>query len=243
MKGLKVIMIDFHSHILPEMDDGADCVETGLAMLRESFLQGVDTLVSTSHFYADEDYPQRFLERRMRSFQTLQDAMLVQAEVFPEIVLGAEVLYFPGISQAEELEAMMIGESCCMLVEPPMADWTDSMLDEIFQMGKNLKCRPVIAHVDRYMTYLGDKSLITRVLEREMLVQVNAGYFLNPATEKSAMKHLKRGEIHLIGSDCHNMGNRMPNLGQARRLARAHGLQNEFDMLSRNAALLLKQKG
>ena len=236
-------MIDFHSHILPQMDDGADCVETSMAMLRASFQQGVDIIVSTSHFYADEDYPQRFLKRRMKAYQTLQDAMLLQAEVFPKIILGTEVLYFPGISQAEELAPMMIGASRCMLVEPPMADWTDSMLDEIVQMGENLKCRPVIAHVDRYMTYLKDESLISRVLERKMLVQVNAGYFLNPVTTKVAMKHLKQGEIHLIGSDCHNMGNRAPNLGQARRLARAYGLQKEFEMLSRNAALLLKQKG
>lgn len=236
-------MIDFHSHILPEMDDGADCVETSLAMLRESFLQGVDIMVSTSHFYADEDYPQRFLERRMETAKVLQDAMMLQAEVFPRIVLGAEVLYFPGISQAEELAPLMIGNSRCMLVEPPMAQWTDSMLDEILQMGENLKCRPVIAHVDRYMTYLEDESLISRVLEREMLVQVNAGYFLNPATTKSAMKHLKQGDIHLIGSDCHNMSTRAPNLGQVRRLVRTYGLQNEFNMLSRNAALLLKGKG
>ena len=236
-------MIDFHSHILPQMDDGADCVQTSLSMLRASFQQGVDVIVSTSHFYADEDYPQRFLERRMKAFHTLQDAMLLQAEVFPEIILGAEVLYFPGISQAEELDGMMVGTSRCMLVEPPMADWTDSVLDEILQMGKNLKCRPVIAHVDRYMTYLEDDSLIDRVLERKMFVQVNAGYFLNPETTKNAMKHLKRGEIHLIGSDCHNMGKRAPNLGQARRLARAHGLLKEFEMLSRNAALLLNQKG
>ena len=236
-------MIDFHSHILPQMDDGADCVETSLAMLRESFLQGVDVMVSTSHFYADEDYPQHFLKRRMEAFRSLEDAMMLQAEVFPHIILGAEVLYFPGISQAEELAPMMIGSSRSMLVEPPMAQWSDSMLDEIVQMGKNMKCRPVIAHVDRYMTYLGDESLISRVLERKMLVQVNAGYFLNPATTKSAMKHLQQGEIHFVGSDCHNMSTRVPNLGQARRLARTYGLQNEFEMLSRNAALLLKQKG
>ena len=48
-------MIDFHSHILPCMDDGADSIETSLAMLRESKRQGVDLICSTSHFYADED--------------------------------------------------------------------------------------------------------------------------------------------------------------------------------------------
>lgn len=236
-------MIDFHSHILPKMDDGPECVETSLAMLRESFLQGVDIMVSTSHFYANEDYPQAFLERRMKAAKALQDAMLLQAEVFPRIVLGAEVLYFPGISQAEELASLMIGNSRCMLVEPPMARWTDSMLDEILYMGEKLECRPVIAHVDRYMTYLGDEFLISRVLEREMLIQVNADYFLNPTTTKSAMKHLKQGDIHLIGSDCHNMSTRTPKLGQVRRLVRTYGLQNEFNMLRRNAARLLKGKG
>ena len=236
-------MIDFHSHILPNMDDGSDCVETSLAILRASFQQGVDAMVATSHFYADDDFPQRFLERRREAFQILQDAMLLQPEVFPNIVLGAEVLYFPGISQAEELASMMIGSSRSMLVEPPMAAWSDSMLDEICQMGENLKCRPVIAHVDRYMTCLNDVRLIDRVLERELLVQVNADYFLNPATTNAAMKHLKQGQIHLIGSDCHNMSTRAPNLGQARRLARAYGLLEEFKMLSRNAGLLLKGEG
>lgn len=236
-------MIDFHSHILPNMDDGPESVATSLAMLRHSFLQGVDVMVSTSHFYADEEFPQRFLERRTKAFRTLQEAMLLQAEVYPGIVLGAEVLYFPGISEADELLPLTIGSSRSILIEPPMTEWTDSMLDDIVLMGKKLKCKPVIAHVDRFMTYLQDESLISRVLERNMLVQVNADYFLNPATTKAAMKNLKLGNIHLIGSDCHDLGRRAPNLGAARKLATAYGLDREFRKLHRNALLLLRRKG
>lgn len=236
-------MIDFHSHILPNMDDGPESVATSLAMLRHSFLQGVDVIVSTSHFYADNEYPQTFLERRTKAFQALQDAMLLQAEVYPGIVLGAEVLYFPGISEAEEIAPLMIGSSRSILVEPPMTQWTDSMLDDIVLMGKNLGCRPVIAHVDRFATYLRDDSLFSRVLERNMLVQVNADYFLNPATTKEAMKNLRQGNIHLIGSDCHNLEKRAPNLGPAQKLAKAHGLEREFKKLHQNALRLLRQKG
>ena len=47
-------MIDFHCHILPGVDDGAADVKMSLAMLRQSFLQGVDLMVSTCHFYANE---------------------------------------------------------------------------------------------------------------------------------------------------------------------------------------------
>ena len=38
-------MIDFHSHILPYMDDGAESIEVSLAMLEESARQGVDMVL------------------------------------------------------------------------------------------------------------------------------------------------------------------------------------------------------
>ena len=50
-------VIDFHCHVLPGVDDGAVDVKMSLAMLRKSFLQGVDLMVSTCHFYANEEYP------------------------------------------------------------------------------------------------------------------------------------------------------------------------------------------
>ena len=117
------------------------------------------------------------------------------------------------------------------------------MLDEIAELGENLHCKPVIAHVDRYMRMLKDKRLIDRVLERELLVQVNADYFVDTRTVKSAVRNLKKGKIHLIGSDCHNLLTRGPNLGQARQQARAFGVESEFDELSRNAARLLFPRG
>ena len=236
-------MIDFHSHILPKIDDGPDRLSESLGLLRRSCRQGVEVMVSTSHFYADEDYPARFVERRNAAFLRLREDILRDTEAYPLIVLGAEVLYFPGISQAQDIEKLTIGSGRTILVEPPMAPWSDTMLDEIAELGENLHCKPVIAHVDRYMRMLKDKRLIDRVLERELLVQVNADYFVDTRTVKSAVRNLKKGKIHLIGSDCHNLLTRGPNLGQARQQARAFGVESEFDELSRNAARLLFPRG
>lgn len=236
-------MIDYHCHILPQMDDGPDRLSESLSLLRRSRQQGVEVMVSTSHFYADEDYPARFVERRNAAFLRLREAILRDTEAYPLIVLGAEVLYFPGISQAQDIEKLTIGSGRTILVEPPMAPWSDTMLDEIAELGENLHCKPVIAHVDRYMRMLKDKRLIDRVLERELLVQVNADYFVDARTVKSAVRNLKKGKIHLIGSDCHNLLTRGPNLGQARQQARAFGVESEFDELSRNAARLLFPRG
>lgn len=236
-------MIDFHCHILPGVDDGSGSVSESLAMLRQSFLQGVDLMVSTCHFYADEEYPQTFLERRNRAFRKLQNAMLLSPNVYPRIVLGAEVLYFPGIDQAEEISTLKIGASQCILIEPPMTAWSDDMLDEIAQLGENFHCTPVIAHVDRYMNHLEDDTLMYRLRERNMVVQVNGSYFVNPKTVKAAVQHLKNGDIQLIGSDCHNLDSRAPNLGLAWKQAKAHGVEAEFKKLRQNAAKLLLRRG
>ena len=76
-----------------------------------------------------------------------------------------------------------------------------------------------------------------------MLVQVNAGYFLDPKTVRSAVKNLKKGKIHLIGSDCHNMLTRYPNLEAARMAAKKHGAEAEFLKLAQNAEDLLFPDG
>lgn len=235
-------MIDFHSHILPAVDDGPETMEQSLAMLRSSFLQGVDTVISTSHFYANEEYPEDFLKRRNRVAGQLEDAMLFSADVYPNVIFGAEVLFFPGISEAEEMKSLQIGNTGSILIEPPMAPWSEDMLDEIVQLGHNLDLIPIVAHVDRYMTMLHDTSLVDRVLKRNLLVQVNGAYFLNPQTQKAAFSNLKAGKIHLIGSDCHNLESRPANLGAVQKLTRDNHAEQAFQQLHQNAAKLLMNR-
>lgn len=232
-------MIDFHSHILPLVDDGAGSVEESLSMLRLSYQQGVEVMVSTSHFYADEDEPDSFLERRNSAYRLLKAAMEEEG-AYPLIVLGAEVLYFPGISQAEEIRRLAVGCGSCILIEPPMARWTDTMLDEIAALGENFRVQPVVAHVDRYMELLRDNRLLDRVLERNLLVQVNTRYFLNPKTTRRAMRNLKEGKLHLIGTDCHNLTSRPPDLRAVLQRVREYKLEDAFRNLSRNAEELLR---
>ena len=235
-------MIDIHSHILPGVDDGPQSVRESLSMLRSSFLQGVDTMVSTSHFYANDEYPEEFLNRRNAAARQLEEAMLFSTEVYPEVILGAEVLYFPGISDAEGIEQLRIGDSRTILIEPPMAPWSEDMLDEIRQLGENFNLVPIIAHVDRYMSILKDPSLLDRALNRELMVQVNGSYFLNPGTRDTAFRNLKAGKLQLIGSDCHNVDSRCPNLGSVRKLARSRNFEDAFSQFSQNAAELLNRR-
>lgn len=208
-------MIDFHSHILPGIDDGSDSVETSLALLRESKRQGINIMFATPHFYADENDPKTFLRNRSRAYAALKNAMGSNIMDYPEIMLGAEILYFPGMSVAEELNDLAMGDTPCLLVEPPVIPWSDTMLDEIEQTGKNLSKIPVIAHVDRYMRIFGDYTLFDRISGRKMLAQVNANYFIRSDTTKRALRDLMDDRFQFIGSDCHNLTSRSQNMGRA----------------------------
>lgn len=222
-------MIDFHSHILPAIDDGSDSVETSLAMLRESWDQGVALMFATPHFYADEDDPASFLRRRNAAHARLCEAMEADGGVFPQIMLGAEILYFPGISVADEIVELGMGKTPFLLIEPPMMPWRDSMLDEIELLGENFDRIPVIAHVDRYMHMLRDHSLFDRLAGRHVLIQVNASFFLNRDLAPMAMEFLRQRRIQFIGSDCHNMDDRVPNMGPADQFIRRKGAGGFLD--------------
>ena len=67
--------IDFHSHVLPGVDDGSATVEESLRMLRLQAEQGVTHVVATPHFYPMQDSPNRFLERRAKTEKRLRQAM------------------------------------------------------------------------------------------------------------------------------------------------------------------------
>ncbi|MEI3569540.1 MAG: CpsB/CapC family capsule biosynthesis tyrosine phosphatase [Roseburia faecis] len=69
------MLIDFHTHILPEIDDGSRNVEMSLNMLAAQREQQVDEIVATPHFYAQKDSVEEFLLRRQRSYEKLKTKM------------------------------------------------------------------------------------------------------------------------------------------------------------------------
>lgn len=233
-------MVDFHSHILPEMDDGADSVETSLAMLRESSRQGVDLICATPHFYADEEDPKSFLQRRSEAYSRLREAM-GDGKGYPDILLGAEVLYFPGISVAEEMRELCLEGTFFLLVEPPMLPWSEAMLDEIEACVSSLRCIPVIAHIDRYMRLLNAPELLNRVAGRKMLIQANAAFFLHRQSRAAALDSLRDGRIHFLGTDCHDLFDRPPNLEAALDVIRKSGAEKDFERFNARVMQAIKQ--
>ena len=208
------MIADFHTHVLPGIDDGSASVEESLGMLRMEAAQGIRHVVATPHFYPRHDSPERFLERRDRAEKLLRER-IAQEPGLPEISVGAEVYFFPGISDSDALKQLTIGEKRFILIEIQEAPWGDHVFRELEGIYVKQGLVPVIAHIDRYIAPFRTYGIPERLEDLPVLVQANAGFFLRSATKGMAMRMLSKGQIHLLGSDCHNLSNRPPRLGEA----------------------------
>lgn len=207
-------IVDFHSHILPGMDDGSASVEESMAMLQLEAEQGISHVVATPHFYAKHDTPEQFLVRRRESELRLREAMEHQKGL-PGLSIGAEVHFFSGMSHTDALQQLTIEQNGCILLEMPMCRWSDSMYQEMENIWIRQGITPVIAHIDRYLSPFRTGRICERLENLPVYVQANASFFLRSSTRKMARNMLRRNQIHLLGSDCHNLVDRPPNLGYA----------------------------
>lgn len=204
-------MIDFHAHILPNMDDGSHSVEESLAMLRASQSQGISRVVATPHFYAQQNTPQEFLHRRQVSWSKLVPHL--KDGGMPIVSLGAEVRYFQGISRNDEMYSLRIEGTSLLLLEMPFTRWTDRMLAEVLALQERPSIQVILAHIERYFPI--QHSVLDEFQKGNILFQANADFFLHRFRNRQAFLMLRDRKIHLLGSDCHDLEARKPKLGMA----------------------------
>lgn len=205
------MVIDFHAHILPKMDDGSKSSTESLAMLELLAAQGVKKVVATPHFYANDESVTAFLDRRQASYERLQSRLTAGV---PEILLGAEVKYYEGISRLPDLKKLCIQGSKLLLLEMPMAKWTGFTVRELLDLSGSGKVTIVLAHVERYVDFQ-QKDVWQQLLDHDVFMQVNASCFTRYFSRRKILGMLKKETVHFIGSDCHNMSGRPPNMGKA----------------------------
>jgi len=204
-------MIDLHCHVLPGVDDGSANAGMSAKMLEMLRSQGVDTLVATPHFYATEDTPEQFLQRRSEGFARLEQAGID----ISHILSGAEVAYYDGMHKSQALEQMQIASSRLLLIEMPFRNWTDRMMDVLCRIPDQLGLQPVLAHIERYPGRQQLAKYQDILLDNGIYFQCNATAFLEGFKSHRYFKMLQKGQIHFLGTDCHNLTSRAPEMGRA----------------------------
>ena len=203
-------MIDFHSHVLAGIDDGATDVETSIKMLEESKRQGVKTVVCTSHYYGKKRGPKHFLKKRA----AVVSSLLPHVPEGIELRQGAEVYFAEDIvTDFDELALLCIEGTKYIMFELPFTPkFNERLFEKIEEFIVETDCIPLIAHVDRYVAVYRKPAILTRLAEIGCLFQVNAEAFFRKGAQDLAFAMLKKGMVHAIGTDMHNLEDRAPNM-------------------------------
>ena len=210
-------MTDFHSHVIPRVDDGSRSSAMSIEMLRRMKEQGVGTVCCTSHYYASRYSPRHFLEMRDSAFGHLLGKLpedLKDLRLLP----GAEVLYFPGMAEAEELESLCTEGTDLFLLEMPFRKWSERETNELISLLRSGRFKIILAHTERYFYYQKDPDLFRELQAEGMVLQSNTGFFLRLKTRHRAFKLLSDGFVDIISTDAHNTEDRAPNMGAALKL-------------------------
>lgn len=208
-------MTDFHMHVLPGMDDGSKDAATSVAMLERDAEAGVDTVAATSHFYAADNSISRFLARRSAAYDRLMEAVDGREDL-PQVLLGAEVLFFSGVSVADQLDALCLEGTDLLLLEMPFVPWSDRVLREVEAIQRR-GLQVVAAHIERYLD-IQPRRTMEAFLDLNTFIQCNGSFFLSRRTARRALQMFRKGQIHFLGSDAHNLTSRAPDLGEAARV-------------------------
>ena len=210
-----ILSTDFHTHILPCIDDGSQSVEHSLEMIRKEQSDGISTILLTPHFYPQQMYPESFLEKRQNAMNQLLSAIPTDMDM-PQFILGAEVLFCPGMCQWEQLDALTLGKTKYILIEMPFTKWTDSTFAELKQIHSKRGLTPILAHIERYLPSFAVNRFFNRLAALPVLLQSNCEFLTDKRTQRMALKLINEQKIHLIGSDCHSPTWRSPTMAQAR---------------------------
>lgn len=219
-------MIDLHSHILHELDDGARSLTDAVAMARVAVADGVTVMAATPHGASSVSaglsrYSVALLRERVR---VLREA-LAAAAIPLEIVPGTELYGEPGMLEQLRAGALLPYEGArAVLLEFPLAITFKAAEQLIFALQLE-GYRVVVAHPERYRFVQDDAGSLVSLVERGALMQLTADALLGNHGERLrrlSEQLLTHGLIQLIATDAHGPHfNRMPNLGAARTRAAA----------------------
>ena len=241
-------MIDIHSHIVFDVDDGPSTIEESLALISESYRQGVRTIVSTSHrrrelFKTSE-------EKIYENFKQVKEAAEAKFDDLT-ILYGGELYYNNALlDKLEHHKVPRMADTQFALIEFSMkTSWKDihDGLTKVLMLGVT----PIIAHIERYNALENQEDRVRELINMGCYTQINSAHVLKPRLfgdknrvfKKRARYFLEKNLVHIVASDMHNLGPRPPYMDQARDIiTRDFGDRRAFDLFEGNAKTLLENK-
>ena len=203
-------MIDFHNHILPDIDDGSKSMAMSIEMLENAFSQGITDVVNTVHFQHPKVENMDISFHRIKKEVDILQKELNNRSIPINIHIGSEVFYLPNLLEIKNNPLSTIGQGKYMLIEFHPYHIPESHRQQLFDL-KIEGVTPIIAHPERYKDVQEDIHLVTRWIESGCLIQIDAGSplgLLGPRAKSTSEKIIINNWCQIIGSDAHDNKNR-----------------------------------
>lgn len=212
-------MIDLHSHILPGIDDGAKTLDVALEMARIAVADGIRTLACTPHIYPGLYVNDAAgIDARRAALQRELDAHGLPLR----LVTGADVHLVPGLlGQLRAGTVPTLHGSRYLLLEPSHHVAPPRFEESVFALVA-AGYVPVITHPERLSWVEDHYEAFVRLRAQGVWMQVTAGALTGVFGSRAAYwaeRFLGEGHTHILASDAHSTGRRVPRLSQAREVA------------------------
>jgi protein-tyrosine phosphatase len=208
------MMIDLHSHILPELDDGAQNLHQSLEMARIAVQSGITTMVATPHCIDGQAEDVRSMLKLMRS-------VLRENGLRLQLCSGMEIFGTRDTARLlREGKLLTLNRSQYPLIEFNFHSdgyWETQILSDVIQAGY----RPVVAHPERYSFIQYNPELLNRWVQMGCLLQINKGSLLGrfgSTTQSLSLELVDRGFATVVASDAHSPQVRTPWMEDVRQL-------------------------
>lgn len=208
-------MIDIHSHILPEVDDGPKSWETAEAMCRMAATDGIEYMVATPHANDRYFYDRAYLNKLLGELQhRIGDR--------PKLGLGCDFhLSFENMQAALVTpEKYSINGGRYLLVE--FSNFSiPQQLDEWLGQMCEREVIPIITHPERNPILQKSLDRVLKLVDVGCAVQVTASALTGSWGERAieaARALLKKRAVHFLATDAHDVSRRPPILSAAREI-------------------------
>ena len=206
-------VVDLHSHLVPDVDDGTRTIAESIEALASLFAEGVRTAVTTPHLLVPhlptEASIQRELDRQRRKFEELCHAVEGRDDL-PVVHLGQEIWAPDAATARRVVRRTDVGlPGRCLLIEFgfELQGNHNDVVRETLDAGRQI----VIAHVERYYYLPGHDPIEVMQTWQELgaLLQVNVGSLTghyrssSPESERLAWQMVARGLVDILATDHH----------------------------------------
>ncbi|MGF6989659.1 protein-tyrosine phosphatase [Lachnospiraceae bacterium PM6-15] len=239
MRGL----VDMHCHILPEVDDGAEDLKTAIRMLAEEQRNGVTKVILTPHFRRGMFETKMPLKRKQ--FQRLK-AAVKHYEMNIQLYFGCE--YHAGrhmIDRLDQESGYRMNGSRYVLIEFSSTHSYDYVRERLYRLLSNGYC-PIVAHLERYECFYQEFDRVNELLRMGVHIQITAAAVLGQMgyrQKRFCKKLLKRGLVHYIASDAHDLGKRRVNLQEcATYVEKKYGRELAEEVFIDNPEKILRER-